>query len=59
MDDAARGTRPQLRGVHIEPVHCPSLYTPAQIERAVTVMADLNRGRFVWTEPPPDRLEEE
>jgi hypothetical protein len=46
-------TSPQLRGVHIRPLYCPASYRPEQIDLAVQIMAWLNRGLFIWTEPPP------
>jgi hypothetical protein len=42
----------QMPGVHIETLHNPTRYTHAQIERACTIAAMLNRGKLVLVEPP-------
>ncbi len=41
-----------ITGVHIETLHNPTRYSFAQIERACSLAALLNRGRFVLVEPP-------
>jgi hypothetical protein len=45
-------TMAQMPGVHLEMLHHPTLYTPAQIEFASRCAAALNRGRLVVCEPP-------
>ena len=42
----------QIPGVHIETLHNPTRYTYAQIEKACTLAAVLNRGKLVLVEPP-------
>jgi hypothetical protein len=42
----------QTPGVHIETLHNPTRYTHAQIEKACTIAAMLNRGKLVLVEPP-------
>jgi hypothetical protein len=42
----------QMSGVHIETLHNPTRYTHAQIEKACTIAAMLNRGTLVLVEPP-------
>jgi hypothetical protein len=46
---------PPREGRVIEPLHPPSAYSPAQLDRAVRIAAQLatiRRGTFVYTEPP-------
>jgi hypothetical protein len=45
-------TAMQIPGVHIETLHNPTRYTHAQIEKACTIAALLNRGKLVLVEPP-------
>jgi hypothetical protein len=42
----------QIPGVHIETLHNPTRYSYAQIEKACTIAALLNRGKLVLVEPP-------
>jgi hypothetical protein len=42
----------QIPGVHIETLHNPTRYSYAQIEKACTLAALLNRGKLVLVEPP-------
>jgi hypothetical protein len=42
----------QIPGVHIETLHNPTRYSFAQIEKACTIAALLNRGKLVLVEPP-------
>jgi len=42
----------QVPGVHIETLHNPTRYSHAQIEKACTIAAMLNRGKLVLVEPP-------
>jgi hypothetical protein len=42
----------QIPGVHIETLQNPTRYTYAQIEKACTLAAVLNRGKLVLVEPP-------
>jgi hypothetical protein len=42
----------QMTGVHIETLHNPTRYSYAQIERACSLAALLNRGKLVLVEPP-------
>jgi len=42
----------QIPGVHIETLHSPARYTPAQIELACAIAQLLNRGRLILLEPP-------
>ena len=42
----------QIPGVHIETLQNPIRYTYAQIEKACTLAAVLNRGKLVVVEPP-------
>jgi hypothetical protein len=42
----------QMPGVHLEMLHHPTRYTPAQIELASRCAAALNRGKLVVCEPP-------
>ena len=45
----------QIPGVHIETLHNPTRYSYAQIEKACTLAALLNRGKLVLVEPPRNR----
>jgi hypothetical protein len=45
----------QIPGVHIETLHNPTRYSYAQIEKACTLAALLNRGKLVLVEPPRSR----
>lgn len=42
----------QIRGVHIETILPPQAYTPQQLDEVCQIAAQINRGRFVLTEPP-------
>jgi hypothetical protein len=42
----------QIPGVHIETLHNPTRYSFAQIEKACSIAALLNRGKLVLVEPP-------
>ena len=42
----------QITGVHIETLHNPTRYSYRQIERACSLAAVLDRGKFVLVEPP-------
>jgi hypothetical protein len=42
----------QIPGVHVETLHSPLRYTPAQIDKAAAMAHTLQRGRFVLCEPP-------
>jgi hypothetical protein len=42
----------QMQGVHIETLHNPTRYSYAQIEKACSLAALLNRGKLVLVEPP-------
>lgn len=42
----------QIKGVHVETLLSPLLYTPAQIDKAATIAHALHRGKLVLTEPP-------
>ena len=44
-----------IPGVHIETLHNPTRYSYAQIEKACTLAALLNRGKLVLVEPPRDK----
>jgi hypothetical protein len=39
-------------GVHIDTVHSPLRYSPAQLERACTIAHALKRGKMLLVEPP-------
>jgi hypothetical protein len=41
-----------IPGVHIETLHNPVRYSPAQIDRACYIAHMLRRGKFVLCEPP-------
>jgi hypothetical protein len=41
-----------MPGVHLETLHSPVNYTPAQLDRACAIAFHLKRGRFVLCEPP-------
>lgn len=51
---AVSGNNPVMLipGVHIETLHNPTRYSYAQIEKACTLAALLNRGKLVLVEPP-------
>jgi hypothetical protein len=42
----------QIPGVHVETLRSPSLYTPAQLDKAVAIAHFLHRGKFVYCLPP-------
>ena len=50
--DRGNNFRMQIPGVHIETLHNPTRYSFAQIEKACTLAALLNRGKLVLVEPP-------
>lgn len=37
---------------HIETLHNPTLYGPAQLQQAYQVAQHMNRGKLVLAEPP-------
>jgi len=42
----------QMPGVHIETLHNPTRYAPAQLELACSLAALLARGKFLLIEAP-------
>jgi hypothetical protein len=56
MSSARLGTRSVRQmsppGIHIETLHSPVNYPPAQLERAFAIARALKRGKMVLVEPP-------
>jgi hypothetical protein len=48
----------QTNAVHIELLHSPRLYSPAQLHHAWRIAELLNRGKLTLTEPPAKHEEE-
>ena len=42
----------QIPGVHVETLHNPTRYTPAQIEQAAAIASALQRGKLVLCAEP-------
>jgi hypothetical protein len=47
-----RGGPMSIKGVHLEVLSKPQLYSAAQLDRAVAIAYAINRGRFILCEEP-------
>jgi hypothetical protein len=46
-----------FRGIHLETMHAPTEYPPAQLEFAVAIARAMERGKFVLVEEPAEPWE--